>query len=76
VALFLVERPAVTRELRHKAENGIRIRFPFGDPTAREAARRSKGEQLGKGTVAARIRNALAFVRPLTEVPGIEVRLH
>ncbi|MEJ2855929.1 MULTISPECIES: DUF5919 domain-containing protein [unclassified Saccharothrix] len=71
-ALFLVERPTFAKELRTKAENGTRVRLLFGDPTAR----RSEEEQLGKGTVAARIRNALAFVRPLAEVPGIEVRLH
>jgi hypothetical protein len=75
-ALFLVERPTFAKELRHKAENGTRIRLLFGDPASREAARRSEEEQLGKGTVAARIRNGLAFVRPLVDVPGIEVRLH
>ncbi|MEV1116882.1 DUF5919 domain-containing protein [Actinosynnema sp. NPDC049800] len=75
-ALFLVERPTFAKELRLKAEQGAKIRLLFGDPAGREAARRSEEEQLGKGTVAARIRNALAFVRPLADVPGIEVRLH
>ncbi|MCP3804415.1 DUF5919 domain-containing protein [Allokutzneria sp. A3M-2-11 16] len=75
-ALFLVERPDFARQLRRKAEEGTKVRLLFGDPGAREAAKRSEEEQLGKGTVAARIRNALAFVRPLAGVEGIEIRLH
>ncbi|MFB9904087.1 DUF5919 domain-containing protein [Allokutzneria oryzae] len=75
-ALFLVERPDFARQLRKRAEEGTRVRLLFGDPAAREAAKRSEEEQLGKGTVAARIRNALAFVRPLLGVEGIEIRLH
>lgn len=75
-ALFLVERPMFAKELRAKAENGAKVRLLFGDPAGREASRRSEEEQLGKGTVAARIRNALAFVRPLVDVPNVEIRLH
>lgn len=75
-ALFLVERPAFVRGLAEKAANGARIRLLFGDPASREVARRSDEEQLGKGTLGARIRNALAFYRPLQDVDGIQIRFH
>ncbi|GGM64604.1 transcriptional regulator [Longimycelium tulufanense] len=75
-ALFLVERPAFIKELRRKAEAGSGIRLCFGDPASREVARRSEEEGLGKGTLAARIRNALAFYRPLQGVAGVEMRFH
>jgi transcriptional regulator with XRE-family HTH domain len=75
-ALFLVERPTFVRNLADKAANGARIRLLFGDPASREVARRSEEEQLGKGTLGARIRNALAFYRPLLDVDGVEMRFH
>lgn len=74
--LFLVERPTFSKEITSKAKAGTQVRMVFGDPAAREATRRSEEEQLGKGTVAARIRNALALVRPLVNVNGVEIRLH
>ncbi len=55
--LFLVERPTFAKQIASKAASGAKIRLLFGDPGAREAAKRSEEEQLGKGTVAARIRN-------------------
>lgn len=75
-ALFLVERPTFIRDMAQKAEAGCAIRFLFGDPASREVTVRSEEEQLGKGTLAARIRNALAFYRPLREVDGVEMRFH
>ncbi|KAA2252156.1 XRE family transcriptional regulator [Solihabitans fulvus] len=75
-ALFLVERPTFVKGLARKAANGARIRLLFGDPASREVARRSDEEQLGKGTLSARIRNALAFYRPLQSVDGVEMRFH
>lgn len=75
-ALFLVERPSFAKQMTAKAKSGAKIRLLFGDPTADAATTRDQEEQLHAGTVAARIHNALAFVRPLTKVPGIEIRLH
>jgi hypothetical protein len=75
-ALFLVERRTFVRNLADKAANGARVRLLFGDPASREVARRSDEEQLGKGTLGARIRNALAFYRPLLDVNGVEMRFH
>ncbi|MEU0877813.1 DUF5919 domain-containing protein [Lentzea sp. NPDC005914] len=74
--IFLVERPTFMRDLANKAANGARIRLIFGDPASREVAKRSDEEQLGKGTLGSRIRNALAFYRPLVGVDGVEMRFH
>ncbi|GAA4838701.1 DUF5919 domain-containing protein [Saccharopolyspora rosea] len=75
-ALFLVERPTFIKDLRRKAENGARIRLLFGDPHSDEIELRSAEEQLGAGTLGGRIRDALAFYRPVKDVDGIEMRLH
>ncbi|QWF82131.1 DUF5919 domain-containing protein [Amycolatopsis sp. CA-230715] len=75
-ALFLVERPRFVKDLLHKAANGAVIRLAFGDPEDNSVALRSAEEQLGEGTLAARIRNALAYYRPLVGVDGIEMRFH
>jgi hypothetical protein len=74
--LFLVERPAFIRDMASKAANGASIRFLFGDPVSKEVTTRSEEEQLGKSTLGARIRNALASYRPLREVDGVEMRFH
>lgn len=74
--LFLVERPTFIRDMADKATNGATIRFLFGDPASKEVTTRSEEEQLGKTTAGARIRNALAFYRPLREIDGIEMRFH
>lgn len=74
--LFLVERPTFVRDMAKKAANGAQIRFLFGDPVSKEVATRSDEEQLGEGTLGARIRNALAFYRPLRDVDGVEMRFH
>lgn len=75
-ALFLVERPTFIRDVAQKGAAGASVRFLFGDPASREVTVRSEEEQLGKGTLGARIRNALAFYRPLREVGGVEMRFH
>lgn len=75
-ALFLVERPRFIKDLATKAEAGTKIRLLFGDPDGDTIALRSEEEQLGEGALAARIRNALAFYRPLQGVDGVEMRFH
>lgn len=75
-AMFLTESPTIIKQFRAKAEAGARIRLLFGDPTSREVARRSEDEQIGRTTIGAKIRNVLAFFRPLDGVPGIEIRCH
>lgn len=74
--LFLVERPNFIRTLVEKSQNGCSIRITFGDPASRDVTRRSEEERLGKHTLAGRIRNALAFYRPLFEMAEPEIRFH
>jgi ADP-ribose pyrophosphatase YjhB (NUDIX family) len=75
-ALFLVERPRFVKDLAKKAEAGATVRLLFGDPDGDSIALRGEEEQLGDGTLAARIRNALAFYRPLVDVDGVAMRFH
>jgi hypothetical protein len=75
-ALFLVERPSFAKQIKRKARDGVVIRMLFGDPAGDEATRRNDEEQLHPGTMSARIRNALAFVRPLDGVERVNIRLH
>lgn len=65
VALFLVERTKFIKSLAKKAVNGARVRLLFGDTDSPGVALRSDEEDLGEGTLSARIRNALASYRPL-----------
>ncbi|NGY59219.1 XRE family transcriptional regulator [Lentzea sp. NEAU-D13] len=74
--MFLVDNPALIRTLRQKAEDGVKIRLLLGDPASREVARRSEEEGIGKSTLGAKIRNALAVYKPLAEVSGVEIRVH
>jgi hypothetical protein len=64
------------KTLAKKAEAGGRVRLIFGDPASREVTRRSEEENLGKNTLAGRIRNALAFYQPLQGVDGVTMRFH
>ena len=74
--LFLTEDPALIKTFRAKAAAGAKIRLLFGDPRSREVAKRSAEENIGPATIAAKIRNVLAFFRPLADEPAIEIRLH
>jgi transcriptional regulator with XRE-family HTH domain len=72
---FLAENARFLRLLREKASAGVRVRILLGDPDSPEILRRGEEEGLGEG-VAYKVRNALAFYRPLFSVPGIAFRLH
>lgn len=74
--MFLTDNPALIKTLRRKAEEGVKIRLLLGDPVSREVARRSEEEGIGKGTLAAKVRNALAFFKPLAESGHAEIRCH
>ncbi|MEV8611567.1 XRE family transcriptional regulator [Amycolatopsis sp. NPDC051373] len=74
--LFLVERPRFVKDLAAKAKAGTSIRLIFGDPEGDSVALRGEEEQLGDGTLPARIRNALAYYKPLISVPGVQIRFH
>jgi hypothetical protein len=74
--MFLTDDPGLIKQLRDKADSGAKVRIILGDPASREVARRSEEEGIGKGTLAAKVRNALAFYRPLSNHPGIQIKCH
>lgn len=74
--MFLADNPTLIKKLRSKAEAGVKIRLLIGDPASRAVARRSDEEGIGKGTLAAKVRNALAFFKPLDGVPNVAIRSH
>jgi hypothetical protein len=75
-SLFLPEdNPEAITILRHKALNGVRVRILMGDPDSPAAELRGREERLFEA-LAGRIRMALAYYRPLADVPGVEFRQH
>ncbi|MFG1610740.1 XRE family transcriptional regulator [Actinoplanes sp. NPDC049265] len=74
-SLFLAEDAGAQAILRAKARSGVRIRLALGDPHGAHIAQRSADEGVA-GMMAARIVNALALIKPLTEEPGVSLRLH
>ena len=74
-ALFLAEDSTILKTLQDKAHIGIRVRIALGDFDGPQVARRGLDEGIDD-IMAARIRNALVRFRPLTQEPGIELRLH
>lgn len=74
--LFLPDGRADLPELvRRKAENGVRVRLLYGDPECGAVALRGAEEGIGDG-LAARIRIAMSYMRPVLDVPGVDVRSH
>lgn len=74
--MFLTDDPTLIKRLGKKAEDGTKIRLLLGDPASPGITRRSLEEGIGKGTMAAKVRNALAFYHSLGSIPGIEIRCH
>ncbi|MCK2237828.1 MULTISPECIES: XRE family transcriptional regulator [unclassified Crossiella] len=74
--LFMTEDPGMIKNLRGKAMAGTRIRIALGDPDSEEVEKRSLDENIGPGTLGAKVRNALAFFGPLKGESGIEIRCH
>lgn len=74
-ALFLVEDPGILRTFADRARAGVSVRILLGDPDSPEVAERGESEGIGDA-MPARIRNALALLRPLTATPGVHLRLH
>ena len=73
--LFLFEDTGMVQLLASKADAGVRIRILLGDPESPEVAQRGEDEGIGD-SVAARICNARALLRPLIALDGVEVRPH
>jgi transcriptional regulator with XRE-family HTH domain len=74
--MFLTDNPTLIKKLRTKAEQGVKVRILTGDPASRAVARRSDEEGIGKGTLAAKVRNGLAFFKPLDGIPNVTIRCH
>ncbi|GAA1558418.1 XRE family transcriptional regulator [Kribbella lupini] len=75
-SLFLPEQnPEVIALIKHKAANGVDVRIVLGDPDSPEAELRGREEQL-YDAIPARIKMALAYYRPLTDVAGVKFHLH
>ena len=77
VGLFLPEQnPGLAHTIAVKARAGAKVRLLFGDPDSPAVAERTAEEGIGTGAISAKIRNVLAFYRPLADVNGVEVRCH
>lgn len=74
--MFLTDNPTLVKRLRQKGQDGASIRLLVGDPDSREVGRRSAEEGIGKSTLAAKVRNALAYYEPLDGAEGVQVRSH
>jgi hypothetical protein len=74
--LFLPDgRADVASVLRRKAQDGVQVRLLFGDPACEAVALRGCEEGIGDG-MAARIRLATSYIRPVFDAPGVQVRSH
>lgn len=75
-AVFLHEAyPRLNDLLRERAADGCSVRIALGDPASENVRQRGAEERFGHG-IESRCRLALMHYRPLTGVPGIEVRTH
>lgn len=75
-SLFLPEEnPEAIQLLSHKARNGVKVRIALGDPDSPEVELRGREERLNEA-LTGRVRMALAYYRPLCDVPEIEFHLH
>jgi hypothetical protein len=67
--------PRIASLLAAAAGRGVQVRLCFGNPESEAVTVRDREEGIS-GTLAAKIRSALTYYRPLAEVDGCEVRLH
>jgi Domain of unknown function (DUF5919) len=67
--------PKVASMLTEAADRGVQVRLCFGDPASDAVATRDREEGIS-GTLAAKIRSALTYYRPLLDVGKCEIRLH
>ncbi len=70
---FGEDNPESIELIKHKAANGVRVRFILGDPDSPVTALRGEEEQI---PVQERIRMAMAYYRPLIGAPGVEFHIH
>jgi transcriptional regulator with XRE-family HTH domain len=74
--LFLTDNPSLRKTIQTKAGDGVRVRILAGDPASQAVAKRSLEENIGKGVIPNKVRNLLAFLQPLADVDGVQIRCH
>jgi len=67
--------PSWAKEIQKKCEDGVRVRIAFGDPECVQVRMRGDEEGVGDG-LAARIRYALAWHRPIFGSPNLSIAFH
>jgi len=67
--------PSWAKEIQKKCENGVQVRIAFGDPECAQVRARGEEEGVGEG-LAARIRYALAWHRPIFGSPNLSIAFH
>ncbi len=70
---FGEDNPEAIALIKHKAANGVAVRFILGDPDSLATKTRAEEEDI---PVPDRIRMALAYYRSLVGAPGVEFHLH
>lgn len=73
--LFLAEDAGIRAVLAEKARTGVQVRILLGDPDSPNVLQRGTDEGIDN-TMPAKIRNALALYRPLSQLGNVEIRLH
>ncbi|MDR8409776.1 helix-turn-helix domain-containing protein [Nonomuraea sp. 3-1Str] len=73
--LFLADDAGLMRMFGDKARSGVRVRVLLGDPDSHEVSQRGADEGIGD-SMAAQIRSALVFYRPIIGLDNFELRLH
>jgi transcriptional regulator with XRE-family HTH domain len=69
------EHPSWAKEIQKRCEDGVRTRIAFGDPECVQVRMRGDEEGVGEG-LAARIRYALAWHRPIFGSPNLNIAFH
>jgi transcriptional regulator with XRE-family HTH domain len=72
---FLAEDAGVRQLLADKARSGVRVRILLGDPESPFVDERRHSEGI-EDTMPAKVRSAIAMLRPLQSVENTEIRLH
>ncbi len=67
--------PSWAKEIKAKCDEGVRVRLAFGDPESAQVRARGEEEGVGAG-LAARIRYALAWHRPISGSPNLSIGFH
>jgi hypothetical protein len=73
--LFIAEDSGLQKLFASKARAGVRVRILLGDPDSPHIAQRGADEGIDDA-MAAKVRSVIRFYRPLSDVDGVEIRLH